>query len=288
MDWSFTGNWSEYLDMFAAGCHGVADADPTASVVGPATAINGVSQLEELLRRVDGDSSLRLDVLTIHSYGNRSQAWQPAVERARTALRSSAVRRPISINEFNTESAFDPDHVRILNSHALAPLVLGAFKQLLEFPDVASVHWAQTMDSGAGDQWGLITADGHAKASFNAQLLWASLPSAANQSLVQSTGGAAAGCVDSIASANATHALLLVWRPETCGDAAADAPLRIKFELGQAFGGRGARGTLSRISATAASFLDSGSEWLQPEPLSGVGPGGFQWAGPCYVGRCNR
>ena len=64
----------------------------------------------------------------------------------------------------------------------------------------------------------------------------------------------------------------------------ADAPLRIKFDLGEAFGERGARGTLSRISATVASFLDSGSEWLQPEPLSGVGPGGFQWAGPLCSG----
>ena len=103
LSWSFTGNWSEYLDMYEAGCKGVTDASPGGLVVGPATAINGVSDLTALLQRV-AEKDLRMDALTIHSYGG-SSAWKPAIGRARTALASSAAPHlrslPISVNEFN-------------------------------------------------------------------------------------------------------------------------------------------------------------------------------------------
>ncbi len=72
---------------------------------------------------------------------------------------------------------------KLLNGHAVAPLMLDALKELLRYSDVTSVHWAQTLDSGAGDSWGLITEDGHVKASFNALWLFEKvLPAAANQS----------------------------------------------------------------------------------------------------------
>ncbi len=103
LSWSFTGNWSEYLDMYEAGCKGVTDASPGGRVVGPATAINGVSDLTALLQRV-AEKDLRMDALTIHSYGG-SSAWKPAIGRARKALASSAAPHlrslPISVNEFN-------------------------------------------------------------------------------------------------------------------------------------------------------------------------------------------
>ena len=174
---------------------------------------------------------------------------------------------------------------KLLNGHAVAPLMLDALKELLRYPDVTSVHWAQTLDSGAGDSWGLITQDGHAKASFNAMWLFEKvLPAAANQSRVEVASGAgeAAGCVGHIASANGTHAALLVWRPIDCSGQRSpkNMQLDVSVALGSALNGKDAKGTVAEISAVSASYLDNrSSEWLRSTPLRGVRREGMEWEG---------
>ena len=299
LDWSFTGTWSDYLDMYEAGCRGVTDANPDGLVVGPATAISATSKLQALLQRVAA-SNLRMDALTIHSYGNAS-AWRPAIARAREALASrrgvkissSQPERtqpiPISVNEFNVLSGAVPGVKHLLNSHAVAPLMLGALKELLHYPDVTTVHWAQTLDSGAGDSWGLITQDGHAKASFNALWLFERLlPAAANQSAVAVETDGTVACVSQIASANSTHAALLVWQPMACGGdpVPTTTALNVSLAFGQLFGAeRNVQGTVWEISPTSASYLDNpSSEWLRPVAWNGVRGSRAEWEGTLGAG----
>lgn len=179
---------------------------------------------------------------------------------------------------------------KLLNGHAVAPLMLDALKELLRYSDVTSVHWAQTLDSGAGDSWGLITEDGHVKASFNALWLFEKvLPAAANQSRVEveSGDGEAAGCVGHIASANGTHAVLLVWRAIDCAGQTSPKAMQldVSVALGSVFNGKDAKGTLTEISAVSASYLDNrSSEWLRPTPLGGVRREGMEWEGTLCAG----
>lgn len=296
LSWSFAGNWSDYLDMYEAGCKGVIDSNPNGLVVGPATAISSVANLQALLHRVEA-KKLRMDALTIHSYGDAS-AWQAAIARARTALAnnpdvssSSSLSRPmpISINEFNVLSSGTPSASQLLNSHVVAPLMLSALKDLLNYPDVTTVHWAQTLDSGAGDSWGLITEDGHVKASYNALWLFERLlPAAANQSAVAVDTGGDDYCIGTIASANSSHAALLVWQPMHCDGepVPASTAMSVSLALDPTFGtGRNVRGTLWEISASSASYFDNrSSEWLEPVAWSGVRRGHAEWEGRICTG----
>jgi len=304
--WAFTGDWNEYLAMYRAGVHGVVDAVgnlSTVRVVGPAAAIGDVALLAAFIRnaRAAAESAATmappLDALTLHTYGNRTAAWEPTVQRGRAAIAAAAAAPGpgmsgggasrslgIELNEFNvlpTDAArggYTPaERDAILNGHRLAPLLLRALAALLHFPDVTRIHWAQTMDSGAGDHWGLIDEAGHAKASYNAMRLWTMLPATA---LAGGGGGGGASARVGGASSAGSNASRVVVTAANAGAAGAAAAPGAALEAAQggaaSDGGCAVEGIASANGTTATLLVWCATN--APPPTTNVSSSSFSSA----------
>ena len=199
LPWAFTGSWEQYQAMAAAAAKGLKAGDPNCTIIGPAAAVPTPERLAGLLQLVKS-GQLPLNGLSVHAYG--AGAWQTNVEILKAALEKASVKLPIHLNEVNVET--DPAQ---LNSYALAASIFSTIHELLEHEEVTMANWAQLMESGAGDSWGVVTEEGFLKPAFHAFYLYARMPQSRTQ-LMMTSGNA---WIQGFASSNATVATAAVW-----------------------------------------------------------------------------
>jgi hypothetical protein len=174
LSWAFTGSWEEYLQMAVAAAQGIKAGDPDAVIIGPAAAIPSAGRLASVLQLVKS-KQLPLSALSVHAYG--AGAWQRNVGIAKAALASAGVDIPIHLNEVNVLSGSDPTAAVQLDGYGMAARVLSTVHELLEHEEVGMANWAQFLESGAGDKWGVVSQAGLLKPAFHAFYLYARMPS---------------------------------------------------------------------------------------------------------------
>ena len=189
----FTGNPTDYGQLYAATVAGVHAGDPDAIVGGPAVAYN-LNYLVPLLGQ-------RLDFASIHAYANFPDQL--------SGLSHALVDRP-TIPLYLTEYAsFAPADMPPNGPQSRFPAAALFFRDalaLLEQPGLAKVYWAQWLDAGNAPGLGFITWDGHRKAIFNALKIYGQLPE--HRALV---APAAFGNIHLVASSDDHRAGIVLW-----------------------------------------------------------------------------
>ena len=208
LNWAFTGSWSDYLQMAVAASEGLRSGDPDACIIGPAVAIPSAQKLESFLTLVS-NGTIPLHALSVHAYGQPIIGpWQKNLALAQQALDEAGLPSlPIYINELNPLGPSDPDRKTKLRSYAFAATAMATMSELLEHTNVKMVNWAQFLDSGFGDGWGLVTVGGRLKPAYHAFYLYARMPTQRRQ--LQQRGGK--DVLAGFASSNKTLVSVSVW-----------------------------------------------------------------------------
>lgn len=248
-NWFFAGSWNDYLAMYAAGAAGVqAAGDPKAQVVGPAAAFIDEKNLNAFLAYVK-QHSLRLDALSVHAYCPLD-CVQGRLAQTKAILDANGfTATPIHLNEVNTMTS-----ANVHNHFQMGVAIFNMAAALAGDARIGQVNFAQFMDSGAGDNWGTISADGHKKAAYNAWQLYNAMPVG---SVSLSVSGGADSGLRGLAASNSTCVMAAVWDAVNVDHAVKLTFQALSFPAGVA--------VLYRIDAQHSSFYDNpASEDLQP------------------------
>lgn len=263
----WTGNQAQYLDLYDEASRAIRAADPDAYLEGPALCC--VSWARPFVNRVLSNN-LPLDGFSFHAYtdatnGSLEGNYQGATDSGLTAYRMATV--DDNLNEYNWTNDFTVPTDVI--THRGAAQLLKSFKALLAKPWITRVEWAQFQDPicpTTCDVIGLVDAQGHRRASYNAFLLYANMP-------VNRTRLDISGPVDGISSTDGHKAGVLLWNTSGSPQTVSAALNNVPFPTGNF--------RVHRIDAQHASYVDNpASETLVPvEQRFGVSTAGLGWSG---------
>jgi len=265
----FTGTRDEYFEMYRRGASGLKAGDPDAVVGGPALAVTGEgSWMADFLAHARA-RDLPLDFFSFHHYG-------PGVGEAVERMRDGLSRDPrfaateLHLNEYNA-LPIDYPTGGPQEMYALAAALLQDFHDLLGYPYLTKVSWAQFLDSGHGNYSGMVSIDGHRKAVFNAYKIYMAMPTDRRR-----VGIAAPTGIDGIAGMAATdghRAGIVVWNTSGAERIVSVALRDIPFPRG-AF-------RVYRIDTDHASWGDNpATEALTTtETRDGVDTAALAWSG---------
>jgi len=204
----FVGQLDDYLQMYFHGATAIKRADPDAMAGGPALAFTP-AWIAPFLDYVT-EHNLPLDFFSFHFYG--SVNWEnrdfPAVlnlVRENFANRPQFAMTEFHLNEYNSYDVPFPAG-GVQEKYPLASALLRDFKYFLAQPDLTLVHWAQFMDSGQGNFSGMVSIDGHRRATFNAYKIYGMMPVDRYRVTLQGPEG-----LDAMASSDSHKSSLVVW-----------------------------------------------------------------------------
>lgn len=183
----FSGGPAEYGRLYGATETGVTTGDKDAQIGGAATAYD--------LRYFDAIGKRKLDFASIHAYENF--AGQIAAMRGRLKNKPET---PIFLTEYASFTTFGKDAP--VSRHPAAMRFFRDARQMLTYPDLAQVYWAQWVDDGLG----MITSDGHRKALFNAFKIYGMMPVDRTVVTPESANG-----VGAMASSDNQTAAVVLW-----------------------------------------------------------------------------
>jgi len=169
-----------YLDMYEYGSKAILEADPDASIGGPAYAMGEILDWTGIIARVK-EKSLPMDFFSFHSYLD-GDTWPKELYKVVSELATSEYfnTTAIHINEFtqlNNENGANKGLESPFNYFGGAADTLSGVMEAVEKTQVTYVHWAQFMESTAGDDpYGLIEKNGHVKAAYNALKAYNDMP----------------------------------------------------------------------------------------------------------------
>ncbi len=262
----FAGTRDEYFEMYQRGAPGIKAEDPDAVVGGPALAITGEdSWIVAFLDHVRAHD-LPLDFFSFHHYGPDVGG---AVERMRDGLARDRrfATTEMHLNEYNSLPVdYPPGGPQ--EKYPSAAMLLQDVHDLLAYPCLTKVNWAQFLDSGHDNYSGMVSFDGRRKAVFNAYKIYMTMPTDRRRVTIAGAEG-----VGGMAATDDHRAGLALWN-RSDGDRTVSVDLRhIPF----------ATATLQvyRIDADHASWGDDAAhEDLAPvETSSGVETAGSTWSG---------
>jgi hypothetical protein len=180
----------------------------------------------------------------------------------------------MSLDEYNSYTCCSYPVGGTQDHYGAAAQLLHDFDQILNHPELTSINWAQFQDECAPGQAycydpsiGLVTYDGHRKASFNAFKIYSMMPVDRKQVTI------AGASQEAMASSDA-HRASLVALNQTGSDQSTTVTLKnVPFATGTV--------TVYRIDSTHASYFDnSASETLVPtETYSNVNTANWSWTG---------
>ncbi|MDQ2799778.1 MAG: hypothetical protein M3Y13_09065, partial [Armatimonadota bacterium] len=196
----FSGGPADYQRLYHSAASGIRQGDREASVGGAAVAYD--------LRYFTPLLSEPLDFASIHAYDN----YAVQVGNLRGAL-GNRPDLPIFLTEYASFTSFGKDAP--VSRHPAAMRFFRDVKGMLALPDVTRVYWAQWVD----DNLGLLTADGHRKALFNAFKIYGMMP--VDRNAVSPDG---ADGVNLLASSDDHSAGVVIWNEN-----AADRPVTINL-----------------------------------------------------------
>jgi xylan 1,4-beta-xylosidase len=253
----FRGTADDYYRLYGATARAVRAQDADAKVGGPAVAH---SEWYDAFVDYVRTNRLPLDFFSFHQYGSASADRIEAVAASLSRDYRFATTEMLmdEYSPYKTFGAGPQDTFR--GATALLDSVLA----FLEHPELTSLYWAQYSDPAPGEHIGLVSYDGHVRATFNAAKLYGRLP--AERRAVQVDGAA----VTAVASSDAHRAGVLVLNRT-----GADQTVTVALH-----GAPFAQGSVSVYPVDAAhnSYGDGAGEALAPsEAYEGVSLEG--WAG---------
>lgn len=203
----FNGAKEDFFEIYKYGVRGIKRADPYALVGGPALSFDK-TWIRPFLIYVK-KNLLPLDFFSFHAYGNPKHALEEMKEMINSVSGFEDIN--IQMTEYNSFIPATKNFTtmgEIERYHAAAKM-LHDFMFFLEQPQIKKVYWAQLNDPevfGEGvDRCGLISMDGHKKASFNAYKIYADMPEKRNKMRTDS------GCINGFASSDELRACLVLW-----------------------------------------------------------------------------
>jgi len=256
-----------YFQMYKYGVLGLKDGDPDAVVGGPGYA-NGrlLGDFVDFVTR----ENLPLDFLSFHTY--TGAGWPQSYQSARAALASNPRYNTVEIhlNEINWLNSSYPDRSKPTspnNKYEAAARNLDQIYDIVSKTDITMAHWAQFMESTAGDDsYGIIRKDGHKKAAFNAFKIYADM----SEDRVAASAGNP--LVNIMASTDRHRISTVIWSSDST-----DHIVRLKLD-NLPFAADEFR--LYRIDRNHASYFDGAPEDLEPEKIKNTSEGpSFAWSG---------
>lgn len=255
----FQGKLDDYLRLYQAGSLAV-KSEGIGKVGGPAVAFPW--WYEKFLKFVS-ENKLPLDFFSCHVYGKDGWDW-PELAAKELAKYPQYAHSEILLDEYNTETDF-PANGPLCRAEGAAAL-LDALLKLLERPYITATNWAQFQDPAPQSSLGMVSWDGHARATYNAVRLYGLMP--VTRYPVQVEGGSLSCAASS--DANKT-AILMVNRD------AQSVTAQIRFT--QPLFAKG-RLSVYRIDKVHCSYGDGAGEALLPvEQREAVRLDGEVWQG---------
>ncbi len=277
----WSGTEDDYMKLYDYGARGVRQGDPDAVVGGPALAFTN-GWVSTFLNHVS-TRKLPLDFFSFHFYGTTSYDNETMAQELET-LREDFAHRPYfdttewDLNEYNSYSIdYPPDGAQ--QHDGLAEALLNDYAYFLTQPELTEVSWAQFLDSGAGNFSGMVSIDGHRKAVFNADKIYAMMPVDRRQVTIRGARSTLTGTtIQGMASTDSHKADLVLWNGTGSAQTLSVRLAHIPF----------ARGTLRvyRIDADHASWGDNPThELLIPtETRARVNTASLLWSGAIPTG----
>jgi hypothetical protein len=241
----FSGGINDYLQMYKSGVNGIRSGDADAVVGGPAIAFTDawVSPFLDYVQK----ESLPLDFFSFHyyptvPYNSSNIAGVLRDMRAKLSAYPDLASTEMHLNEYNSFKIDYPLGGR-QDRHTLASAMLSDFHYFLTQPDLTMVHWAQFQDTGGGNWSGMISEEGHRKATFNAYALYQHMPEDRASLNISNPG------VEGFASTDGRRSAVLLWNT-------VDQPCEVAVQLQNL-----PQGTeelkVSRIDAMSGSWGDN-------------------------------
>ncbi|GCF11563.1 hypothetical protein KDI_51270 [Dictyobacter arantiisoli] len=265
----YTGSLSDYEALYAASVAGLRAGNSDAVVGGPTiawnTSFNG-SFLDYL-----NSHNLPLDVDTFHSYGNAGSGVSTIASQLSSYPAFATT--TTSLDEFGSYPCCNYPVGGVQDHYGAAAQMLHDFNTVLSIPALTSTSWAQFQDEcapGPGcydPSIGIVSFDGHPKATFNAFRIYSMMPVDRNQ--VTLSGAAQ----QAIASSDA-HRASLVAINQTGSDQSTTVTLKnVPFSTGTV--------TVYRIDSSHSSYFDNSasSNLTATETYANVNTANWTWTG---------
>lgn len=266
----FLGTLHDYLAMYEHAAKAIRQVDPEARIGGPSLAFTE-SWVAPFLDHVTS-KRLPLDFLSFHYYPGVPYPASSVQGVIDTMLREMGkhpelATTEVHLNEYNALPINYPQNGP-QQRHALAAALLSDFGHFTSQPGLTKVHWAQFMDTGGGNWSGLVSIDGHAKAAYNAYLIYSMMPVDRRLVLLDGPSGLSA-----LASSDGHKCALVVWNRSGAAQNTRLALGSVPFDK--------ATVRIYRIDAEHASWGDNPkSEHLAPvEVREGVATRDLAWIG---------
>jgi hypothetical protein len=267
----YTGSLSDYEALYAASIAGLRAGDPDAVLGGPTIAYN--TSFNSSFLQYLNSNNLPLNVETFHSYGSGSWIGETSTLASQLSSYPAFNTTTLSMDEYNSYPCCNFPVGGTQDHYGAAALLLHDFDQMLNVPALTSISWAQFQDEcapGPGcydPSIGLVTYDGHRKASFNAFKIYSRMPVDRNQVTIT-------GASQEAMASSSSHRASLVAFNQTGSDQSTTVTLRnVPFATGTV--------TVYRIDSSHASYFDnSASENLTPtETYTNVNTANWTWTG---------
>lgn len=255
-----------YNDLYILGARGIREADPDATVGGPAFALAQSASETGFINAVKS-AGAPMDFYSFHTYNGLSNLDYTGDLIAKDDY---FVTTAFHINEYswlNSENGGQAGAQSEFNTYRAAQKTLTAIMDVVERTDVQWAHWAQFMESTCGaDPYGLIFRDGHVKAAYNAIKIYNDAPV-----WRYSVRGAQSG-LKAVCSADETKIGYIVWNTT-------DQEKKVNLNVTDSPFERATR-RVYRVDERHASYLENPSaEHLVAEDVGGVDADGTVWSG---------
>jgi hypothetical protein len=265
----FRSSREDYFDLYREGSLGIREADPDAVIGGPALAFTP-SWVAPFLKMIVQER-LPLDFFSFHFYPGcwKTNTVGDVIQymRGELAKQPALATTEMYLDEYNTYPIDYPAGGR-QDRYPIAAAMLEDYERFLSQPDLAQVNWAQFQEPGNGDCSGMISADGHRKALFNAAATYARMPEDRKEVLFKGANG-----LNGMASADDRRASVVIWN-RSGGDRYITASLaHTPFER--------ANFQVYRIDADHSSWGDNPlhEKLIPTETKLGISTRGLQWKG---------
>ncbi len=266
----FRGTPRDYLGMYEHAAKAIREADPEARIGGPSLAFTE-PWIAPFLDHVT-TKRLPLDFFSFHYYPGVAYPASNVHGVIDIVLRElgkhpELATTEVHLNEYNSLPINYPKDGP-QQKHSLAAALLSDFGHFISQPGLTKVHWAQFMDTGGGNWSGLVSIDSHAKAAYNAYLIYSMMPVDRRLVLLDSPPG-----LGGLASSDDHKCALVVWNRS-------GAARNTRLDLGKIPCERGTV-RVYRIDAHHSSWGDDPkSEHLVPvEMRDGASMRNLTWSG---------
>ena len=221
----FTGSPQDYLKLYTASASGVREGDRDALVGGAAIAYD--------LRYFTPILSEPLDFASIHAY----EDYDSPIRSLRGAI-PNRPDLPILMTEYASFNHFGKDAP--VSRHPGAERFFRDARQMLNYPDLAKVYWAQWVD----DDLGMVTKEGRRKALFNAFKIYGMMPVDRNPVSPDGADG-----INLMASSEDHNGSVVVWNENATEREVTVHLKHLPFSSGGV--------EVYRIDAAHASYIDN-------------------------------